>query len=208
MVRRKFLGLLAGTMVLGLASLAWGGVPDLDMSYAEGSATDVSVMNCPNGDGMSLDACMAFPMITDVDGTISLWVLDVNGDPIYLYPASDITLASDTKAIVICPGGSSADADTDIDGMTTFSNALFAGMEGHDVVILINGQTLNSSPVPGYNFNSPDISGNLIVNLEDVIIFTQDYYGTYNYQSDFYWDGIHNLSDIVLLAQHMQHACP
>jgi hypothetical protein len=208
MVRRKLLGLLAGTMVLGLASLAWGGVPDMDMSYATGSGTDVSVMNCPLGDGMAINSCMALPGITEVDATITLTVNDVNGDPIYLYPGADMWLASDTKAIVVCPGGSTADADTDIDGQTTFSGALFAGCEGHGVVILINGQTLNQAPLAAYNFNSPDIDCNQIVNLTDVILFTQAYYGTYAYNSDFYWDNILNLSDIVLLAQHMQHACP
>jgi hypothetical protein len=182
----------------------------MDNSYAQGIGTPVSCMICPAGDGMPLESCMQNPGITDVDATIELWVLDINDDPIYLYPASDLWLVSDPPApvIVLCPGGSIADQDTDIDGYTTFSNALFAGCEGHGAVIVINGQSLNSPPLGNYNFNSPDINCDGTVNLTDVVLFTQDYYGAYNYRSDYYWDGTLNLSDIVLLAQHMQHTCP
>ena len=44
--------------------------------------------------------------------------------------------------------------------------------------------------------------------LTDVVLFAPVYYGAYDYCADFYWDGVVNLSDLVILAQHMNHACP
>jgi hypothetical protein len=56
--------------------------------------------------------------------------------------------------------------------------------------------------------NSPDINGDLQVNLSDVVAFTQDYFGAYNYRSDFFWDGVLNLSDVARMAQGMGAICP
>jgi hypothetical protein len=41
-----------------------------------------------------------------------------------------------------------------------------------------------------------------------VVLFAGAYYGAYDYCADFYWDGILNLSDIVVLAQNMGQTCP
>jgi hypothetical protein len=71
---------------------------------------------------------------------------------------------------------------------------------------VINGQAINA-PIDML-FNSPDINCDKVVNLTDVVLFANNYYGTYDYRSDFYWDGVLNLSDIVLLAQNMQAECP
>ncbi len=48
----------------------------------------------------------------------------------------------------------------------------------------------------------------LIVNLVDVVLFASIYFGSYSYCADFCWDGDMNLKDVVILAQHMGHACP
>ena len=57
------------------------------------------------------------------------------------------------------------------------------------------------------SFNSPDINGDLEVDLIDVVLFTQDFYNAYNYRSDFNWDGIVDLGDVVALAQAMGIDC-
>jgi hypothetical protein len=202
------MGLLVCGLVLGLVSFAWAGVPDPDMSTASTAAGQrVSVMVVPDGNGFALNAAMAYPGVTGVNATITVTVRDINGDPIFLFPASDIWLESESKALTVCPGGSNADQDTDINGETTFTNPLFAGCQGTGVVVVINSQAL-TQPALDMIFNSPDINCDRKVDLTDVVLFAQDYYGAYNYRSDFYWDGVLNLSDIVLLAQNLQTECP
>jgi hypothetical protein len=51
--------------------------------------------------------------------------------------------------------------------------------------------------------NSPDLNGDLVVNLSDVPLFAVDYFVEYNYRSDFFWDGQINLSDLGYLARAM-----
>ena len=57
-------------------------------------------------------------------------------------------------------------------------------------------------------FNSPDINGDLAVNLSDVVLFSQDRYGDYNYRSDFNFDGVVNLSDQIILVGALGVGCP
>ena len=56
-------------------------------------------------------------------------------------------------------------------------------------------------------FNSPDISGDLKVDLGDIQIFAGDFFGSYDYRSDFNGDGVVNLSDVGFMAQAMGSAC-
>lgn len=56
-------------------------------------------------------------------------------------------------------------------------------------------------------FNSPDINGDLVIGLGDFGLFSQDYYGEYNYRSDFDFDGIIGLSDLVVMSRAMGASC-
>jgi len=139
---------------------------------------------------------------------LTLELLDLNADPIVMYPPEDLWLESADGGMVRCPGGTIADAATDPSGQTTFTNPLFAGAWSTAGIIgNISGYALVQSPLD-ILVNSPDISGDLQVDLTDVILFVTDMFSAYNYRSDLYWDGILDLSDVVLLAQHMQHNCP
>jgi len=60
----------------------------------------------------------------------------------------------------------------------------------------------------GLYFNSPDISGDLRIDLSDVGLFAGDFHGSYAYRSDFNWDGAVNLSDIGFMAGGMGESCP
>ena len=90
----------------------------------------------------------------NVDATIELWVLDAFGDPIYLYPFSDMWLETESKGMVLCPGGSVADQSTDINGYTTFSSAMYAGCCGSGMLVIINGTALSQ---PALDLRSPAI---------------------------------------------------
>jgi hypothetical protein len=210
MVHRMIMVVMAAGL---LAPAARGGIPDLNLSTATMAAPGwgVSVYTLPNGGGTGLGECYTTGGVA-IDAIITLTLLDSNADPIYLYPACDMWLETSLGGLKLCPGGSCADGGTDHDGVTRFSNPLFGGgysdpLAGERCIVIINGEALAS---PGFDiqFNSPDINGDLVVNLTDVVIFASDYYGAYEYRSDFYFDGFVNLSDIVLLAQGMGAECP
>jgi hypothetical protein len=209
MVRRTLFGLLALSL---LAPAAWAGIPDLTLSTAGTAAgAQVSVFTLPDGSGHGLNDCYIYGG-TKIDATITLTLLDSNADPIYLYPACDMWLETSLGNLKLCPGGSCADGGTDYDGVTTFSNPLFAGgnsdpLAGETCIVIINGEAL-ASPGLDIQFVSPDVNGDLVVTLTDVVLFAADYYGLYVYRSDFYYDGNVNLSDIVLLAQGLGAECP
>jgi hypothetical protein len=200
-------------LVLGLASLAWAGIPDLDESYAfSQQASQVSVYSLPNGGGDGIDDCYLFGG-TKTDATITLYVLDINGDPIYLYPFADLWLETNTPGVnpptgmVLCPGGSTADQSTDENGMTTFSNPVFGCAHGYGTDVMINGDPINQPPIL-MDFNSPDINGDQVCDLPDIAEFAGDYFGTYDYRSDFFYNGTLNIQDIALLAQGLGSECP
>jgi hypothetical protein len=208
MVRRQLWGICVLALVLG-ASSAWAGIPDPTNSYATTMAQqDVSVLVSPSGIGSQLSACFAYQQGPVADATIELWVRDAVGDPIYLFPSSDMWLETASKGMVLCPGGSTADQSTDINGYTTFSHAIFAGCCGSGIVVTVNGQALSQAPFSNIYVNSPDMNCNLVVNLSDVVVWATVFFGTYDYCADFYWDGLLNLSDIVILAQSIAATCP
>ncbi len=60
MLHRKLTGFLLGILVVGLSTVAWAGVPDLDLSTAmTGAPAGVSVFNLPNGQGVADDGGQA-----------------------------------------------------------------------------------------------------------------------------------------------------
>ena len=46
------------------------------------------------------------------------------------------------------------------------------------------------------------------MNLADVVLFARDYFGAYRYRSDFQWDGVLDLVDIVMMARGLESSCP
>lgn len=66
---------------------------------------------------------------------------------------------------------------------------------------------LSSTPL-SISYNSPDINGDLRVDLSDVTFFAHDYFGVYDYRSDFNYDGVVNLTDVSMFAPELGAACP
>jgi hypothetical protein len=151
---------------------------------------------------------MGFPGVLHINATVTLTLKDQFGSPIFGYPYTDMWIESSSKALSVCAGGSTADADTDILGNTTFSNPMFAGGTGAGLIIMINGSALSQAALD-YLFNSPDITGDRIVNISDFTVFSGDYLtGPYNYRSDLSWDGVYNLSDLVRFSAAWLEECP
>lgn len=189
-------------VMLGTAGVAVGGIPDLSLSTATiaPEANGASVFVVPDGSGQPFTEARA-PGGAVVDATITLTLIDTQGDPIFLYPREDLWLETSLDGLVSCDGGASADHATDVDGRTTWSQPLGAGgnSDGEVVHVYIAGAHLNG---PGLNliFNSADINGDLVIDLSDIAAFTPMLF-TDNIDGDFNHDGVVDLSDVARFAQ-------
>ena len=96
---------------------------------------------------------------------------------------------------------------TDSEGYTYFSAPLYGGGWVQDDLRVYVCNTPLAMPELPLWINSPDIDGDLEVNLSDVQLFAVDFYGAYAYRSDLFYDGVINLSDLNRLAQHLEADC-
>jgi hypothetical protein len=209
MSSHKIVAVLASLCLLGVAATAWAGIPDPTNSYATTvqAPNTVSCVVCPAGDGDAYTQCYLFGGI-HANATIDLWVRDINGDPVVLYPATSLWV--EFPGMCECPPHACiADAPTDANGHTTFSGPFYgAGCDNtNSTTISLNGIPLNQPGLPIWH-NSPDMNCDLVVNLSDVVIFASGWFTTCPYCVDFYWDGVCNLSDVVIMAAHIAHTCP
>ena len=187
------------------------GIPDLSHSYAtiayDGPGTP-ALLVVPDGSGN------LFTEARDEDGnvvdaTITLTILDPLDNPIANYPFEDCWLESVDDGLVPCIGGTTADHNTDANGMTEWVYPLLAGGFSETAVfVVINGSPLDTNPGLPLYFNSPDINGDRAVTLHDVAIFAGDYFGSYHFRSDFHRDGAIDLRDIAIMARKMLANCP
>ena len=210
MVLRKLMGIFAITLIVGAASLAMAGVPDVTQCEASRAYTGperVVLMNAPDGNGKSFTEAVKVGGGT-VDATITLIVRDGAGVPIANYPFEDCWLESVDGGMVACLGGTTADASTDVNGMTQFQNPLLAGgWSLADTRVLINGNNLPNDV--GVAYNSPDLNGDGGVNLTDVQIFAGDFFSAaYAFRADLFFDNTVNLSDLPRLAAAIGAECP
>jgi hypothetical protein len=93
----------------------------------------------------------------------------------------------DPQGINLCQGGSTADANTDINGDTTISGTLNGGgwvQSGMAVYVSGNAITGGTGAPFGLDINSPDINGDRIVDLIDIGLFASDLL-VYAFRSDF-----------------------
>jgi hypothetical protein len=114
------------------------------------------------------------------------------------------------NGLVCCDPHCIADHDSDANGQTHFVLPLCAGgcSDDFSTTIYVEGSALSQPPLPHLQYNSPDMDGNLLINLADVVTFADVLFGAYDYCADFLWDGAVNLSDVVTLATHRGHVCP
>jgi len=187
------------------------GLPDLGLSIVTqtypGQAT---LLVIPDGSGPPLTAARTAAGTT-VDATIHLTLIAYceGEDPVVGFPMEDMWLESVGGGLVICMGGTTADAATDQNGHTQWSQAMEAGGwdEGPSRVS-VNGSPLSGTQDLTLDFNSPDINGDLAVNLSDVALFSQDFWGGFSFRADLWRDGSLNLSDVGALANSVGATCP
>lgn len=204
------MGVFMIALIVGAASLAIAGVPDVTQCTATRAYVGPEfcvLLNVPDGNGNPFTAAVKVGGGVE-DATITVIVKDAAGAYIVNYPFEDIWVESVDGGMVACVGGATSDASTDVNGMTQFQTPLAAGGSSlTDAVVLINGNAIGGSIPVG--FNSPDLDGNGSVNLTDVQFFASDFYApAYAFRSDLFFDNIINLSDIPLMASSVGASCP
>ena len=213
MFNRRLLSLVLITgLVMALASLAWAGVPDPGKS-------DCAVVDLSGGGAVAFEMTItpagSAKSMFELDFEVVVHVRDANGLAIPNYPLADIWLDDPgTGLIVLCQGGSTADADTDGNGMATLSGAISGGggsTTGMAVYVSGVAVTLNADGTGGIslpiNVNSPDLTGDLAVDISDIGVFSGDLV-TYDFRSDYTHDGLVDISDIGLFSTWMNETCP
>jgi hypothetical protein len=190
------LPLLAGLLCGGRAV---AGVPDAGLSTA--TSQPGTVYASPGAGGRPL---------LEAGCVVTVTIRDGHGQPIAGYPFQDLWLDSASPGdLGFCAGGSVADADTDGAGRTTFSGSLRGGgFTQGGLRALVSGVPISGSPVLPIQVNSPDITGDLRVDLGDVGPFSSNLNGTYNFRSDFFRDGVINLADVGIFSGHLGAGCP
>jgi hypothetical protein len=210
------MGLFACALIIGAASFAMAGVPDLQWSTAArayAGPETLSLFNVPNGSGKAFTQAFLPAGAGNADATISLTLKDGLGVPIDNYPFEDMWIESNDgvgPGLTACAGNAVADFNTNASGNTVWAAAMTAG--GYSTAltfVMINGDALTSNAGIGLNFNSPDINADGAVNLSDGGFFSTDLFvGPYNYRSDFNNDGALNLTDGGFLASAIGATCP
>ncbi len=181
----------------------------------------VSMFLVPNGSGTPLANCFAFGGIpTNV--TILVTLVDAAGLRVTNYAAGGVRLEEMQTPLSWCANSwyppplhapNLADGPSDAIGQSTFSLSYHGGgyVQGPTMVWVLEATGV-WMPIPmplNVSFNSPDINGDLIINLTDISFFATDYFGAvYMYRSDFNYDGIINLTDLSMLAQTLGVSCP
>jgi hypothetical protein len=184
-------------------------VPSLDLSTAVTAAPDtVSLCILPDGSGDGPgEGYLRGGARTPASITVTL--LDASGVPVADYPAEDLWLQGSLGSLVLCSGGSIADANTTLDGTTTFSGPLRGGghlATGEVLQVYVAGAPL-SQPGFAIRVNGCDIDGDADVDSVDFDALNADDSTGYAYQSDFYWDGVIDLSDYILCEEGKGATC-
>lgn len=201
-MNKRLLGLaVAGSMVLGLGA-AQAGVPNGGTSEASAAGSG-TILLVPDASGDNLGARGL---------TVSVIVRDVGNNVIAGFPFQDITLGSAIAGeLAICQGGATADANTDANGETTFSGNLAGGgnTEG-GLSVFLNEVEVTGGAAIAINANSPDINGDLTVDVVDVGFFAQGFGGDPGlaFAVDLIADGNINIADVGQFAVGLGRVCP
>lgn len=162
----------------------------------------------PDGNGSPFTAALDAEG-NEVDATITLILRDALGIPIADYPAEDCWLLSSDYGWYPCVGGSTADYNSDVNGVTQWVNPMEAGgFSDEPLQVWVNGSPLMSNIGLPLNINGPDLTADGQVNLLDIVEFSSNFFSDYHFRSDLNVDGVLNLIDIAIFARHNGTLCP
>lgn len=141
---------------------------------------------------------------------VVVWVQvrDTEDLPIPNFPYQDMWLDDNGDlSLSLCQDGAVADGNTDASGTTTISGALFAGgYTPAGTKVWIQGTPVFGDAL-GLRLVSPDINGDLVVDVLDLVRFGAAF-GTPDAAADFDADGGVGLVDFGILGVHYGDHCP
>jgi len=178
--------------------------PDLCQLNNPAGTDGATVFTLPNGAGSAFTNAKLNG--TTVNATLTLIVVNSDGNPIASYPAEDMWLVTTAGGLVTC-SNQYADGPTNANGEAVWQQPLNGG--GNSLAEAAQA-IIAGDPVPDtalVHFVSADINGDLVVNLSDITVFTQAL-NTFNPDADFNNDDVVNLSDITLMTQGIGTVCP
>ena len=211
-LRLLVIALLVGpSMAAAQITGCWylGEYSTVTMSYTGGESMTLLVLPDGSGDPFSM---ARLPGGTVADATLTLTLHDCFDVPIAGVPSEDLWLTTVDGGLANCATYTAtiADNNTDADGVTTWSVPPHAG--GHSeagIVFMVSGSDLFYSQTPmNLNFVSPDLNGDLMVNLSDIVAFVSDLEAGAASRSDFNHDGAVNLSDVIIMVGGLGADCP
>jgi hypothetical protein len=190
--------------------------PDLNVSTATTRATiPAIVLTIPNCTGERLDNCTCMGL----DATIEVEMISCTGVVIPGIPRDFFWLRSTMGGLVTCEPCCArvnrfpvADFPTNASGRTEFADVVCGGgctdpLGGERLVVQSAWGPLQA-PMD-IQFNSPDMNGDLVVDLIDVGIFSVAFFSpTYDYCADFCADGVINLIEVGIIASAVGAQCP
>lgn len=208
---RVLLILTVSLLFVASPSLVKGtGIPSPELStvsWNAGAAPSATLLVLPDGTGPAFAAARTADGQV-VDATVSLVLRDYQGMLIAAFPAEDLWIESGDGGLVFCIWGNRADSFTDAQGRTSWALPRRAG--GHSEApchVFVNAQRVTGGIEPALHFNSPDLDGDLDVDLADVSAFAASYFGAYAPGADLHFDGAVNISDITVLARAIGVSC-
>ncbi|MEZ4386877.1 MAG: hypothetical protein R3D98_04750 [Candidatus Krumholzibacteriia bacterium] len=180
------------------------------------AAQEASIMMSPDGSGPPLTEARSSGGAV-IDASIDVQLVDFLFDPILNFPREDLWLQfADDGTVGSCFQGGlifPADDDTDLNGWTRFAlPPRGGGWSAGPATVYLNGSPAYDPgglvyPSVPLRANSPDLNGDLAVDLSDIALFTQDLFSGDTYRSDLNWDGQINIVDIALFVGHIGVVC-
>lgn len=182
-----------------------------------GPAEMACILAVPGGAGPSL-ANARTPTGAPIDATVIATIVDSSWHAAANFYHGDIWLEFPAAAGTVrnCAFASRhflVDVNTDAYGVTRVALPLQgAGWSAGPAVFKLNDNPAETPnhyiwPAVLLQVNSPDINGDRVVDLIDVATFAGDYLGSFHMRSDLQRDGVLNLADIALMAEHLGADC-
>jgi hypothetical protein len=183
----------------------------IDPCLSSASSAGGVLLACPAGDG---------PTLSSIGATVTVTVLTCgDGQPIPLIPAEDFWIIQDVPlwSDLLCGGYRSSDADapSDMNGQTTIRGTIAAGGYMPDAIYVVaQGYVIGLGCLPDVTLPlvvvSPDINGDLVVDLVDLSSFAFAFSGggrAVDPRMDFNGDGQIDIVDLGLIGLHFSHRC-
>jgi hypothetical protein len=187
---RTLAGVLAGCLVLAMATVAGAGIPDADASYVTMTAGGQGLSTCPAGDGPAYSYITVTALRTDLS--------PIQGIPSGSFFFTVVGTGSENVSI------NAFDTETDASGNIRFQAQGDATVVYGSLAVSVQIYTVVLSDSDTLWCNTFDYDNDGDVDPVDFSSFAGNFGGS-NQNSDFDWDGDVDPVDFSTFAGHFGH---